>query len=331
MEKYEIYLGTDAASVPSVATVMASVLAHASGICRFHVLHYGDVSREQARALAGVANLAGARCVCELVDQSVFDRVPFPARGPWPLLRLLAPFRDDGASHVLWLDNDTLVRSDIGLLFSRAAHHDTMVAAALDGALHVRDYDRRVRIGERRHFNPGVVVFNRGKFLREYPSLSRHIADFDAHRDWMTYPDEDLLLLAVGDSVHNVGVSWNCMEVSRCFAPDIVHFIGPQQKPWLPKWESREELMRSPPLVARFIGEWRLRNSEAQALMALAGGAASPPITNYELRITNEGGVGAKVAVDADGAGDVASRGLAAGDAGAGTARGVKREPATNH
>jgi lipopolysaccharide biosynthesis glycosyltransferase len=153
-------------------------------------------------------------------------------------------------NRILYLDCDTLVRTDVTPLFELDLQGYPLGAARDYADLcegRFQDHKKRLNINQDQpYFNSGVLLFDLQNW-RDNDLTSKVFACLVENRDRIHFPDQDVLNLIFGDNVFWLDQSWNLQlpmiltqkqhpwwrpEIRQAIeTPAVLHFTG-DIKPW---------------------------------------------------------------------------------------------------
>ena len=259
------------------SVVVQSIVEHTDPRRRYDIVVLtNDITQRSAQRLAYQASQAPHGNVdLGLLDaEAMLDGLKLPNRGRFRAAahyRLLAPVLLPQVAKAVYLDADLVVLHDVAELF------DTDLAGHFIAAVHDADtagqyagYDPVVKpyleneVGlrdPRAYFQSGVLVMDLAKMRAM--NLSEEMLALAVSRKWR-WPDQDILnRMAQGDYVRldprwNVLHDWKRLRRSHIIAqapldvqaaydeaaadPRIVHYAGPDDRPWIYPKADRAEL-----------------------------------------------------------------------------------------
>jgi FkbM family methyltransferase len=240
---------TDEAFAPHCATMLRSLLAHASPpAVRIHVLHgartLGATTRDRLERM--VAEAGAALDWLEVPDALIAD---FPRQrfhvACW--YRILLPTLLPRVERVLYLDSDTLVLQDLAPLW--ATDLQGRLFGAVVNPLYAFMPDRSAELGlaaPAEYLNSGVLLMDLARMRAD--GTAERVRRYAMEHPQNVWPEQDALSVVCRGAWLPLHPRWNAQSTvfdlrpgRLPFAPDealaarrdpaVVHFIGPH-KPW---------------------------------------------------------------------------------------------------
>jgi len=147
------------------------------------------------------------------------------------LFRLLIPdiFREN--KYVLWMDVDTICRSNIADLYDKIDENCMLKCVKDIGTLSLlRRHPKKIGLNRyHKYFSTGVLVFNIELFRKQV--TFKQMMQLCEEKKF-PYPDQDLLNILCENNVQYTSMDWNVM-CCNCRAyqnPKIIHYVW--DKPW---------------------------------------------------------------------------------------------------
>ncbi|MDN3525032.1 glycosyltransferase family 8 protein [Halomonas sabkhae] len=246
-----ILLCADEAYIDKAATVMASVLCHASRPAEitFHLLGHDVSTASRVRLEAWFANLPASLRFTETLDSPMpqWQTLALGRFGPAAMLRLsMEQWLPAEVASVVYLDCDVLVLDDI----ARLGEVD-LQSRALGAVMNLQNGpEDRLGTPHTAYFNSGLLLVDleRWRSRRVVAGIQQRLAE-GSGPDWR-YPDQDALNLIFPDW-RRLPLRWNMQPyaypatekgvahyvdhhrelVEAVERPAMVHFIG-ATKPW---------------------------------------------------------------------------------------------------
>ena len=251
---------------PYLSVALQSLLDHTSPARTYDivVLSIGIESSERARLRSQFDAHPNCHIGFVEVAEALQGRI-LPVHGhfkPEIYLRLLAPELLAPLEKTLYLDCDLLVCADVAELFDTDVS-GYLLAVALDADMagQVSGYHEgtRVYLAETlglddplNYFQSGMLVLNLAEFRRTQPT--NDLLELACSRHWQ-WPDQDVLNVVAQNHWREVDLAWNVVtdwagirrsriigsappdvraryEEARAH-PAIVHYAGPDMRPWL--------------------------------------------------------------------------------------------------
>lgn len=145
---------------------------------------------------------------------------------------LLADLLPKEITKVLYLDADIITLADIAPLFDTEIE-GVAIAAVADGILSQQQRWLALSVEQPHYFNAGVLLMNLARW-RENNLTEQVFSILNEGLDWK-YNDQDVLNLALNNSVKLVDTKWNTQSFhfrqNPSAQPHIVHFTE-SEKPW---------------------------------------------------------------------------------------------------
>lgn len=233
-----IAFSADSAYVYPLCVTIESVVetGDPKRIYRIFVLHDSLTPQEIALLEGmGVRNTS-VQClnVGHLTDpEAMYVISYFP---PASYYRLLIPEALPEYGKVLYLDCDTVVRKDVGILFDTELDGAVLGAARDEpGILRKGEIEKKLGLDFDRYFNSGVLLIDTNKYAAE--TVKERSLAFLRRNRRLTTPDQDALNVVCRGRVKLLDYRWNKFW-GRVFDgsphPDtewILHYMSPA-KPW---------------------------------------------------------------------------------------------------
>ncbi|GED22641.1 glycosyltransferase family 8 protein [Halomonas halmophila] len=247
----DIVLCADETYIDKAATVMASVLCHASRSeeITFHLLGHDISTASRAKLEAWFDKLPARLRFTETQHQTTaqWQALSLGRFGPAAMLRLsMERWLPEDVKRVLYLDCDVLVLDDVARL-AGIEMHGYAVAAAMNLQNVPQD---RLGIPYTKYFNSGILLvdLDRWKSRGVMASIEQRL-NSQSEATWQ-YPDQDALNLVFTDWLR-LPLRWNMQPytypavekkathyvewrhelLEAASNPAVVHFMGPI-KPW---------------------------------------------------------------------------------------------------
>ncbi len=231
------------------AVVITSILKNSKAFFHFHVLD-GGISESNKNKIAKLKRVRDFNISYH--DMKNFDFSELPLNRDWisveTYYRLFIPdIIDKTINKVIYLDCDIIVKGDLFNLYN------TDLGNNLFGAVLDETYkDNAERLGIKKYFNAGVLIFNLAK-LREINLASKCIEFYKQNNKKIIYQDQDILNGLFSENTKYVPFIWNVTsllylkdvcennlyisaeeQVQALKTPMIIHYTGGgRNKPWV--------------------------------------------------------------------------------------------------
>ena len=167
----------------------------------------------------------------KLKDVLPKDKVPFDST-TYPLniyVRLFIPhFLPSNLKKAIYLDVDMVVVTDISKLWNVDLGSKTIAVAPEPNGYIGENIDNFKELGlppKNKYFNSGLIVFDL-EMWREKHATTAVLDSIKNNRDFVTYPDQYGLNVALIDDWYQLDPRWNTFSNHNEENPLIIHFIG---------------------------------------------------------------------------------------------------------